>query len=181
VFFCAAGTCAGQSEDGRFVSADGLISVMPPAGDGWECLQSRQKQDDSTVTMVKCRRSEASDFFFLTAKDYEYEQPQSASAESLSTEAFKNAYRRVYTSISYLDSKEVLHDGRQAWDVKFDATHDRLGTIRKVERVIVGPRHVLVLSGEGERVVFEQMQAVIEAWFATAVFASLPSQTSKPP
>jgi hypothetical protein len=165
---------------GSFASADGSITVVRPEGAGWECLQSRQKQEGSVLTTVKCRREDPSDFFVLTAKDYTLDAPESRSAEELANGPYKRSYQQLYTSVKYNRGVAVKHQGRNAFDVKFDANHDRLGPIRKVERVIVEGPHVIVLSGEGNRDTFEDRQSLIEAWFANAQFRSLPPLTSPP-
>ena len=132
------------------------------------------------MTTVKCRREDPSDFFVLTAKDYTLDLPETRSAEQLATGPYKRSYQQLYTSVKYTRGVAVKHQGRDAYDVKFDANHDRLGPIRKVERVIVEGPHVVVLSGEGNRDSFEDRQSLIEAWFAKAVFRSLPPLTTPP-
>lgn len=165
---------------GSFASTDGLITVVRPEGVGWECLQSRQKQEGSVVTTVKCRREDPADFFVLTAKDYTLNAPEPKSAEDLANGVYKRSYQQLYTSVKYARGVPVKHQGRDAFDVKFDADHDRLGRIRKVERVIVEGTHVMVLSGEGNRDTFDARQNLVEAWFSGTSFKSLPPLTSPP-
>ena len=132
------------------------------------------------MTTVKCRREDPADFFVLMAKDYTLDAPEAKSAEDLANGAYKRSYQQLYTSVKYTRGVNVKHQGRDAFDVKFDADHDRLGRIRKVERVIVEGTHVLVLSGEGNRATFDERQSVVEAWFSSTVFTSLPPLTSPP-
>lgn len=164
-----------------FATQDGLITVQHPAGDGWDCLRSRQRQDDSVLTTIKCRRSSPAEFFFLTARDYLLNDESLRNAKELSEGVYRRSYEALYSRVKYVSQNSVKHFGRDAYDVKFDAQHDRLGSIRKVERVIVEGRHILILSAEGSREIFEQMLPVVERWFSTTRFRALPPMISPPP
>jgi hypothetical protein len=172
----------GETVPGQaLASDDGLITVQIPQGDGWECLRSRQKQADSVLTTIKCRRAAPGEFFFLAAKDYTLNEPSPRSAEELSSGVYRRSYESLYSRVKYLSQGEVKHHGRDAYEVKFDAQHDRLGSVRKIERVLVEGRHILILSGEGNSELFDRMQAAIEQWFATAAFSTLPPLTTSTP
>ena len=170
-----------QGSADQFSSGDGSVTVQRPPGGSWDCIQSRQKQSDSVLTTVKCRRNGPGEFFFLTARDYQMNDPVGRSAQELSEAVYQRSYEALYSRVKYLARGAVKHHGRDAYDVKFDAQHDRLGAIRKVERVVVEGKHIIILSGEGHRDLFDQLQEAIDNWFATTQFSALPPMTSPPP
>lgn len=152
-----------------FTSTDGQVAAPRPAGDGWDCVE----QAADGATLIKCRRTDRSKFFFVMAKDYVVPADQVRTAEALATVVFPTTYQQLFTSHEIRESRAVDHAGEPAHEVSLDAVHASMGKIRKRERVIVQDDHVFVISAEGLPEAFDAEAATTEAWFAGARFARL--------
>jgi hypothetical protein len=159
-----------------FASEDGAVTVQRPAESGWECLQVRQLQGDGVVTLVKCRPEEAGRFFFMTAKDATLSAREMKDAKSVvhyANKILKKTYKQLYSTVNFMAEGEVVHKGKPAFELVVDATHDRLGPVRKRERVVLVGDHLLTLTAEGSPEHYEQLQGTIEEWFAETEFSVL--------
>jgi hypothetical protein len=159
---------------GVFYSADERINAPVPPGEGWEFVQAQETQDGVTVSIVKCRRTAATEFFFLNARVYNVPSDVVQTAQELASTIYRNNHEHFFATVTYTSSSAVDHRGHAAWEVTFDATHAARGAVRKIERVIVLENLVFILSAEGEPSLFDQMAPAIQQWMDEVVFADLP-------
>lgn len=154
----------------RFTSSDGLVGAPRPSGDGWECVEQTATDPGQEATLIKCRHTDRSRFFFLMAKDYSVPPEQVRPAEELATQVFPATYQKLFQSHQIRGSKPVDHAGVPAHELDIEAVHASMGPIRKRERVFIKGTHVFVISAEGKPEEFDAEAAAITAWFAGAAF-----------
>lgn len=155
-----------------FTSSDGLVAAPRPAGEGWECVEQTATDPGAEATLIKCRRTDRSRFFFLMAKDYVVPPEQVRPAGDLADKVFPATYDKLFQSHRVTSSTAVGHAGLPAHELQLEAVHASMGPIRKRERVVVKGTHVFVISAEGKPEVFDAERATIDAWFAGAAFGN---------
>ncbi len=156
-----------------FTSQDGLVAAPRPPGDGWECVEQVVNEPGQEATLIKCRHTDRTRFFFLMAKDYVVPAEQVRSVEELSTAVFPATYQKLFQSHVITEARAATHAGAPAYDSWIEAVHASMGPIRKRERVITRGTHVFVISAEGMPAAYEAEGAAMEAWFSGARFKNL--------
>jgi hypothetical protein len=156
----------------RFVTADKLVDVPKPPGDGWECLE--QSAPEPETTLAKCRHTDRAKFFFMMAKDYVVPADQKKTPQQIADEVFPATYKQLFASHTITSSKPVELGGRTGHELVVTATHASLGEIAKRELVFVEGDHAFILSAEGQPEQVKANAANIDAWFATTKFQNAP-------
>jgi hypothetical protein len=170
----AAPAPAAPAEAALFASKDGLVAAPRPSGDGWECVEQTGGEPGQETTLIKCRRTDRTRFFFLLAKDYAVPPEQVRSAEQLATDVFPTTYQKLFQKFEVTESKPATRADKPGHELRISATHASMGEIRKREFVQTAGNHVFVVSAEGLPEVFDAESSAIEAWFAGARFKNLP-------
>lgn len=165
---------AAAAEPELFASKDGLVAAPRPSGDGWECVEQTATEPGQETTLIKCRHTDKSRFFFLLAKDYAVPPDQVRSAEQLATDVFPSTYQKLFQKFEITESKPTTRDGKPGHELRISAVHASMGEIRKRELVQTAGNHVFVVSAEGLPDVFDAEASAIEAWFSGARFKNLP-------
>ena len=156
----------------RFVTADKLVDVPKPTGDGWECLE--QTAPEPKTTLAKCRHTDREKFFFMMAKDYVVTPDQTKTAEQIATEVFPTTYAKLFTKHEITSAKKTVVAGREGHELAVTATHSQIGDIAKRELVFVEGEHVFVLSAEGKPDEVAANAPAIDAWFGSTRFLNAP-------
>lgn len=158
-------------EPGRFLDQRGRISVPIPAGDGWECLEDQHGQADAVAIAVRCRRSDPHEFLFLAAKTHRQPRAQRVDAETMLMSLYRANNEGFFARVEYTRSEPATLAGVPGWEAEMLATHERLGEIRKRERLSIAEDRVFAISAEGSPALWEQHGDAIEQWFAGVGFA----------
>lgn len=161
---------AAAADPALFASKDGLVAAPRPAGDGWECVEQTATEPGQEATLIKCRYTDRTRFFFLLAKDYVVPPDQVRSAEQLATDVFPATYQQLFQKFEVVESKPTTRAGGPGHELRISAVHASMGEIRKRELVQTAGNHVFVVSAEGLPAVFDAEASAIEAWFAGARF-----------
>jgi hypothetical protein len=156
---------------GRLVAASGRISVPIPAGDGWECLEERHGDEEAAAVALRCRRENPREFLFFAAKTHRQPVDQRADAETVLMSLYRADNEAFFTTVEYTDSHPAQLAGAQGWEAELLAEHERLGPIRKRERLAIVGDRVFAISAEGAPDPWQRHAEAIEAWFAGVEFA----------
>lgn len=162
------------AEPALFTSKDGLVAAPRPSGDGWDCVEQTATEPGQETTLIKCRHTDRTRFFFLLAKDYVVPPDQVRSAEQLATDVFPTTYQKLFQKFEITESKPTTRAGKPGHELKISAVHASMGEIRKRELVQTEGNHVFVVSAEGLPDVFDAESSAIEAWFSGARFKNQP-------
>lgn len=155
-------------------TSDGLITVTPPEGPGWEVeARALDMPGEGHAAHVKCRRAVAGEFFFLVAKDYTVPAEQVLPPERLLREVYPRDYARMFDQVKVDVIQPRVLGGHEWWEAGFQLVHARLGPIVKLERVTCAGEHVLTVSGEGAPDAMRAHFATLTAWLDGTRFASL--------
>lgn len=159
------------AEPGRFVSADGRVSVPLPAGDGWECLEETHGDGPAAALAVRCRRADPSQFLFVAAKTHRQPADQRVDAETLLMTLYRADNEAFFESVEYVSNGPTSVAGAPGWESELEATHARLGTIHKRERVAIVGDRVFAISAEGGTSLWRAHAPVLDDWFDEVRFA----------
>jgi hypothetical protein len=170
----AAATAPGavRGDSGAIESKDGQVTAARPSGLGWECLQ-QEASEPIPVTLVKCRRTVAGEFFFMLAKVYEVPADQVVPAHDLVTRVYPKDYAKLFDRHTVRGTTKVTHQKNKGLEIRVDAHHKERGDITKVERVFTKGQRVFLVSAEGAPAQFTAHKADIAAWFKSAHFKAL--------
>jgi hypothetical protein len=156
---------------GRVISPDGRISAPEPEGRGWECLDERHGEGERAAVAVRCRRENPREFLFLAAKTHRQPAAQRTDAHTLLMTLYRADNEAFFNRVEYLRDGPIELVGTQGWEAELEAEHERLGTIRKRERVAIVGDRVYAISAEGKPELWTQHVAQIDRWFAGVEFA----------
>ena len=169
----ASGSAAPSHRAEWHSTKDGRIKAQKPPGPGWECVDQQASQGNSEARYVKCRRSAPGEFFFLMAKEYTVPQGSRLSAKVLCTQEYKKHYEKRFSKVRYKRSGPATLAGIQGYEAELEASHAKVGDIRKLERVAVQGSRVLLVSAEGRLADYAKLEQEIEEWFSATRFAPL--------
>ncbi|NVB42264.1 hypothetical protein G6O69_30855 [Pseudenhygromyxa sp. WMMC2535] len=156
---------------GRFVSADGRISAPIPTGEGWECLEEQHGEDSAAAVAVRCRREDPRELLFFSAKTHRQPRQQRTDPETLLMTLYRADNEAFFEHVEYLRDSPIVLAGAHGWEAELEATHGRLGEIRKRERVALIGDRVLAISAEGQAELWPAHADAITAWFEGVRFA----------
>lgn len=156
---------------GRFVSADGRISVPVPAGEGWECLEEQHGEGSAAAVAVRCRRQDPRELLFFSAKTHRQPAEQRADAETVLMTLYRTDNESFFDTLEYVQNGPASLAGAPGWEAELRASHARIGEVRKRERLSVVGDRIYSIAAEGQPGLWQQHQAAVEAWFADVQFA----------
>jgi head-tail adaptor len=157
----------------QHTTSDGLVTVEIPAQAGWAVDATAVDADGAHVSAIKCKRTEAGEFFFAIAKDYTVAPASVCEPEELVSEIYPVLYAKMFASVTLVAVREMVIAGRVWCEADYRFVHPRLGDIDKRERVTVLDEHVLLVSGEGNPDAMRAHGAMLAAWLDGARFATL--------
>jgi hypothetical protein len=156
---------------GRVLSDDGRIAAPEPAGPGWECLEERHGEAVAAAVALRCRRENPREFLFLAAKTHRQPVDQRTDAQLLLMTLYRADNQAFFERVEYLRDGPVELAGSWGWEAELEATHARLGEVRKRERVAIVGDRIFAISAEGKPELWLEHQDAIERWFAGVEFA----------
>jgi hypothetical protein len=158
---------------GRFLAASGRISVPIPIGPGWECLEERQGDDEGSAVALRCRREDPRELLFLSAKTHRQPSDQRTDAETVLMSLYRADNEAFFEHVEYTSSQGATLAGAPGWEAELLAEHERLGEVRKRERLAIVGDRVFAISAEGTPALWDVHAAQIEAWLAGVEFATV--------
>jgi len=160
---------------GKTLSAkDGTITVTLPTGDGWDCVDQQGKSPGGhSASLVKCRRKDTQEFYFLMAKVYNVGKDDIKPAKELATQTFMATYEKLFSSHRIVKQGPATLGALQGYEIRLEMTHPRMGDLKKTERVFIKDAQVFVLSGEGKAEVKARFEKDLNAWFENTRFQAL--------
>ncbi|PRQ05631.1 hypothetical protein [Enhygromyxa salina] len=160
-----------QPAPGRLVAAQGRASVAIPEQPGWECLEEQHGEDQASAVALRCRREDPREFLFLSAKTSRQPPQQRTDAQTVLMSLYRAENEAFFARVEYLSDHAATVAGAPGWEAELVAEHDRLGSIRKRERLAVIGDRLVAISAEGAPELWAAHEAEIERWFATVEFA----------
>jgi hypothetical protein len=165
---------AAGSSPKTMTSKDGAVTVALPAGDGWDCVDQQAKGPGGhEASLVKCRRADRQEFFFLVAKVYGVSKEEVKPAKELATEVFMTTYKKLFSAHKIVKEGPAKMGDLEGYEVALEMTHSRMGELKKTERVFVKGEQVFILSGEGKADVVARFEKHLADWFSGASFKAL--------
>lgn len=161
---------------GRFVAASGRIGVPIPEGPGWECIEERHGDADAAAVALRCRREDPRELLFFAAKTHRQPADQRADAETVLMSLYRADNEAFFEHVEYTASRGVNLAGAPGWESELLAEHERLGPVRKRERLAIVGDRVFAISAEGTPALWDAHAAQIEAWFDSVEFATVRSR-----
>ncbi len=158
----------------ELATEDLQVRVRAPGGADWEFERFVDAKGEAPVALVKARRKDRTQFFFLMAKVYTVPQNQVLPAEEVMMRAYRKNYEKLFTDIRYETSGPVEFRGYEGHETQITMRHAKIGEIKKLERIVADGRNVFLVSAEGKPEVWPEMTGVVERWFATVEFKALP-------
>lgn len=158
---------------GRFLAESGRISVPIPVGPGWECLEERQGDAQGSAVALRCRREDPRELLFLAAKTHRQPSDQRTDAETVLMSLYRADNEAFFQRVEYTSSRGATLAGAPGWEAELLAEHERLGAVRKRERLAIVGDRVFAISAEGTPALWDAHAAQIEAWFSGVEFATV--------
>jgi hypothetical protein len=158
---------------GRFLAASGRISVPLPDGPGWECLEESHGDADAAAVALRCRRQDPRELLFFAAKTHRQPSDQRADAETVLMSLYRADNEAFFEHVEYTASRGVSLAGAPGWEAELLAEHERLGAVRKRERLAIVGDRVFAISAEGTPALWAAHATQIEAWLAGVEFATV--------
>jgi hypothetical protein len=158
---------------GRFLAASGRISVPIPEGPGWECLEESHGDDEAAAVALRCRREDPRELLFVAAKTHRQPHDQRTDAETVLMSLYRADNEAFFQHVEYTSSRAATLAGAPGWEAELLAEHERLGPVRKRERLAIVGDRVFAISAEGTPALWDAHAAQIEAWFAGVEFATV--------
>lgn len=155
---------------GRFVDARGRISVPVPEGAGWECLEDQHGEAEAAAIAVRCRRTDPREFLFFAAKTHRQPREQRVDPETVLMSLYRANNEAFFAHVEYTHSRAATLAGVNGWEAELLAEHERLGSIRKRERLAIIGDRVFAISAEGSPQLWDRYAGEIERWFAGTEF-----------
>lgn len=158
---------------GRFLAASGRIGVPIPDGPGWECLEEQHGDADAAAVALRCRREDPRELMFFAAKTHRQPSDQRTDAETVLMSLYRADNEAFFQHVEYTASRAASLAGAPGWEAELIAEHERLGPVRKRERLAIIGDRVFAISAEGTPTLWDAHAAQIEAWFAGVEFATV--------
>jgi hypothetical protein len=158
---------------GRFLAASGRISVPVPEGLGWECIEERHGDADAAAVALRCRREDPRELLFFAAKTHRQPIDQRADAETVLMSLYRADNEAFFEHVEYTASRAASLAGAPGWEAELLAEHERLGPVRKRERLAIVGDRVFAISAEGTPTLWDAHAAQVEAWFVGVEFATV--------
>jgi hypothetical protein len=156
---------------GRVLSDDGRIAAAEPEGPGWECLEERHGEAQAAAVALRCRRENPRELLFLAAKTHRQPVDQRTDAQMLLMTLYRADNQAFFDRVEYLRDGPVELAGTWGWEAELVAEHERLGEVRKRERVAIVGDRIFAVSAEGKPELWAKHLDVIDRWFAEVEFA----------
>jgi hypothetical protein len=156
---------------GRFLAASGRISVPIPEGPGWQCIEEQHGDADAAAVALRCRREDPRELLFFAAKTHRQPIDQRTDAETVLMSLYRADNEAFFEQVEYTASRAATLAGAPGWEAELLAKHERLGPVRKRERLAIVGDRVFAISAEGTPALWDAHAAQIEAWFAGVEFA----------
>lgn len=158
---------------GRLLAASGRISVPIPESIGWECLEEQHGDADAAAVALRCRREDPRELLFFAAKTHRQPIDQQTDAETVLMSLYRADNEAFFEHVEYTASRAATLAGAPGWEAELLAEHERLGPVRKRERLAIVGDRVFAISAEGTPALWDVHAAQIEAWFAGVEFATV--------
>jgi hypothetical protein len=158
---------------GHMLAHSRRISVPIPVGPGWECLEERQGDAEGSAVALRCRRENPRELLFLAAKTHRQPNDQRTDAETVLMSLYRADNEAFFQHVEYTSSGAATLAGTPGWEAELLAEHERLGAVRKRERLAIIGDRVFAISAEGTPALWDAHIAQIEAWFAGVEFATV--------
>jgi hypothetical protein len=158
---------------GRLVAESGRISVPIPLGLGWECLEEHHGDAEAAAVALRCRREDPRELLFFAAKTHRQPSDQRTDAETVLMSLYRADNEAFFQHVEYTASRGASLAGAPAWEAELVAEHERLGAVRKRERLAIVGDRVFAISAEGTPSLWDAHAAQIDAWFAGVEFAAV--------
>lgn len=158
---------------GRFLAASGRISVPIPEGPGWECIEEHHGDAEAAAVALRCRREDPRELLFFAAKTHRQPSDQRADAETVLMSLYRADNEAFFEHVEYTASRGASLAGAPGWEAELLAEHERLGPVRKRERLAIVGDRVFAISAEGTPALWDVHAHEIEAWFAEVEFATV--------
>jgi hypothetical protein len=144
------------------VSPNKTFSVTPPPA-GWTCQSSTVPQ--GRAELVKCRPTvPAGKNFFVMLKSYDSPPGQAPSLKTITSTAFMNNYRKLFSDVKVTTDKAGTFAGVPSHTIGIWATHSSMGVIRQLETIFStkGKYFVITISGTDKE--YQQHAKTAEPW-----------------
>jgi hypothetical protein len=153
---------------------DSLIEFEPLDPASWLIEQvSGLANGPTRTTMVRCKCTDADQFFFMIAKDYTVGDADILTADMVLQQSIIPSYERMFEGVRVdFIQTTTIHD--VIWhEAAIQMKHPTLGFLAKLERVHCIGNHVLILSLEGTQESVQKYFVIGNTWLGNIRFASL--------